>query len=529
MGRILVADDNESNLYYMQALLGANGHEVEIARDGKEALALALTAPPDLIISDILMPSMDGFSLCKRWHAEALLAAIPFVFYTATYTDAKDRELGLSIGADEFLEKPLEPDVLLADIHHLLQQKANGALPARSTGAISGEVFLREYNAALIRKLEDKLTELEKSNRELSDTQEFLQAVLGNSPLPILAMDKDGKATLVNTAFCAVFGYSEAEIMGKSCSETITPSTVEDECSLALQQSSGGCKGPLLSQRRRKDGVVIDTEIFLCPFKVRDNHVGALAIYRDVTQQKKLEEDLRQAQKLEALGQFAAGVAHDFKNLLTIMVGYSELIRDGAEAQSKLFSYADQIHQACTRANSLTQQLLAFSRRQTLQTSVMDLRGFLDKMQSVLRRLMREDVELSMNLGEVSCPINADPVQIEQVLLNLTTNACHAMPHGGRLSLQLSSVTLNAEQARMHPSLRPIEYIKLTVADTGIGMDAATMKHIFEPFYTTKPAGEGTGLGLSSAHGIVEQSGGAILVSSQPGAGATFEIYLPRV
>jgi PAS domain S-box-containing protein len=529
MERVLIVDDNNDNLYYLQALLGASGYTVETAKNGAEALDLALAAPPDLVISDILMPVMDGFTLCKRWRSQTQLSAIPFVFYTATYTDPKDRELGLSIGADEFHTKPLEPEALLTVVRRLLLQKKAGTLPDRSSTASSGDVFLREYNASLIRKLEDKLVQLETANQQLADTKEFLQAVLDNSPLPMIAMDQNGRVTLSNQAFCAIFGYSETEIAGKSCPETITPPAFEDECSFLLRQLSSENKSPYSTQRRRKDGTLLDTEIFLCPFGVRGAFWGTLAIYRDVTQQKKLEEQLRQAQKLEAIGQLAAGVAHDFNNLLAIIVGYSELIREGVEPQDRLFRHAEQIRQACSRAASLTGQLLAFGRRQILLPTVMNLKVFLEEMTKTLRRLIREDIELVVNVEKENCEILGDRVQIEQVVLNLATNACHAMPSGGRLTLDLSHVKLDDDQARKHGSLRPIEYVKLTVTDTGVGMDEATMTRIFEPFFTTKPVGEGTGLGLASVHGIVEQSGGAILVSSQPGAGTSFEIYLPRV
>jgi len=529
MTQILIADDNDDNLYFLQALLSVNGYRVVTARNGSEALDLALAAPPDLMISDILMPVMDGFTLCKRWRAETQLRQVPFVFYTATYTDAKDRELGLSVGADDFLTKPLEPEALLKVVRGLLLQKETGTLPDRATTASGGDVFLREYNAALIRKLEDKLAELEKANQGLSDAKEFVQAVLGNSPLPIIAMDGDGKVTLANPAFCAAFGYSDTEVLGKTCSETITPPSLEDECLLVDKRLSHENKSPYSTQRRHKDGTILDTEIYLCPLRVRNEFVGTLAIYRDVTQQKKLEEQLWQSQKLEAIGQLAAGVAHDFNNLLAIMRGYSELIREGAEPLSRLFRQADQIRQACARATSLTGQLLAFSRRQTSLPVVMDLRVFLQELEKTLRRLTREDIELEINVGQQSCHILADPIQIEQVVLNLATNACYAMPNGGRLSLNLSKENVDEDHVRNHGSLRPAEYVKLTVSDTGVGMDEATMKRMFEPFFTTKPAGEGTGLGLASAHGIVEQSGGTILAFSQPGKGTSFEIYLPQV
>ena len=527
--RILIADDNEDNLYYLQALLGANGYELIAARNGAEALNAALATPPDLVIADILMPVMDGFTLCRRWRGEPRLAAIPFVFYTATYTDPKDRELGMSIGANEFLAKPVEPDALVQIVRDLLKQKEMGVLPDHSSTAAEGDVFLREYNAALIRKLEDKLVELEATNQRLTDAKEFVRAMLDHSPLPMIAADQEGEITLVNPAFCATFGYSAPEITGKKCSETIAAPGIEDETSLLVKQLSGEAGGPYHTQRRRKDGTIINVELFLCPLRVRHEVTGLLAIYRDVTEQQKLEDQLRQAQKLEAVGQLAAGVAHDFNNLLGVMVGYSELIRSSVEPQSRLFQHADQIRQACSRATALTRQLLAFSRRQVLLPQVLDLGKILQDMTPILRRLTREDIELAVCANPPIGKILADPTQIEQVVLNLATNAADAMPKGGRLSLQLCNVEVDEAQARIRYPLRPMEYVKLTVSDTGVGMDKTTMEHIFEPFFTTKPKGTGTGLGLASVHGIVEQSGGVVLVSSEPGKGTSFDIYFPRI
>jgi PAS domain S-box-containing protein len=528
MRKILIADDNEENLYYLQALLGATGYQLVTAQNGAEALNAALADPPDLIISDILMPVMDGFTLCRRWREEQRLAAIPFMFYTATYTDPRDRDLGLSIGADEFLVKPLEPQALLEIVRGLFLRKATRLPADRTPAAAEADVFLREYNAALIRKLEDKLVQLEASNQRLAEAEEFVRAVLDNSPLPVIAADQEGRITLVNRAFCAAFGYLAPTIVGQLCSETIDLPGVPGEVSLLLEQLSGESGKPCHTRRRRQDGSIIDVELFLCPLRVHYEVTGLLAIYRDTTEQRKLEDQLRQSQKLEAIGQLAAGVAHDFNNLLGVMVGYSELIRSSVEPQSRLFQHADQIRQACSRANTLTRQLLAFSRRQVLLPQVIDLGALLQEMTAMVRRVTREDIELVV-CAPPAGKILADPAQIEQVVLNLATNAADAMPHGGRLSLHLSNLSLDETQARNRYPLRPMEYVHLTVSDTGTGMDKGTLEHIFEPFFTTKPKGTGTGLGLASVHGIVEQSGGAILASSEPGKGTTFDIYLPRV
>jgi PAS domain S-box-containing protein len=528
MQRILIVDDNDESLYYLQALLSASGYEVVTARNGIEALDSALALLPHLVISDILMPVMDGFTLCRRWRGEPRLATIPFAFYTATYTDPKDKELGLGIGADEFVVKPVEPDALLQMVRDLLRRKEMGTLPDRSAAAGETSVFLREYNAALVRKLEDKLVQLEAANQKLTDAKELVQAVLDNSPLPIIVADVEGRITLANPAFAATFGYSANEARGKCCSEIIDPPDVDSETTLLLKQMSDGGVCPHHTKRRRKDGAIIDVEIFLASMRVREKATGLFAIYRDVTEQRKLEDQLRQAQKLEAIGQLAAGVAHDFNNLLGVMVGYSELIRATAEPHSRLFHHAEQIRQACSRASALTGQLLAFSRRQVLLPQVIHFGNFIKEMTAMLRRVTREDIELEVSVQQPVGLILADPVQIEQVVLNLVTNACDAMPKGGRLCLDVCDVDVDEAQARSLYPLRPNKYVKLAMTDTGVGMDEATLARIFEPFFTTKPQGVGTGLGLASVHGIVEQSGGAVLVSSQLGKGSCFELYFPR-
>lgn len=528
METILVVDDKEENLYLLQTLFKAAGYEVMTAHNGSEALQAAYATPPDVVISDILMPVMDGFSFCRRWRIEPNLRHIPFAFYTATYTDAKDKEFGLSVGADGFFVKPLEPDVLLSIVRDLLNQKSTGEIAFRLP-VPDPAVFLREYNATLIRKLEDKVAELEASNHNLATAEEFVRAILENSPLPIVASGVDGDIMFANPAFAATFGYSVSEVQGRLCSELLAPSGADSEVDRPAQHASPGQANPCLVKRCRKDGEVLEVELFQAPLQVEGQQLGQLAIYRDVTQKRRMEEQLQQAQKLEAVGQLAAGVAHDFNNLLSVMVGYSEQISMGADPESKLFYQSDQIRKACFRAATLTRQLLAFSRRQVLLPQVMSLGTLLEELTKMLRRVTREDIELVVKVNHPTGRIVADPIQIEQVILNLVTNACDAMPNGGQLSIEVANSTVDASRAQAHPSLKPGEYVRLAVTDTGLGMDESTRARIFEPFFTTKPIGVGTGLGLASVHGIVEQSGGAILVSSEPGHGSCFEIFLPLV
>ena len=249
---------------------------------------------------------------------------------------------------------------------------------------------------------------------------------------------------------------------------------------------------------------------------------------RNATQREQLEGQLRQAQKMEALGRMAGGVAHDFNNLLTVIRGHSDLLLDRLQPEEPLYRSCQQIRKTSDRAASLTRQMLAFSRMQVLQPKVLDLNELIADMGKLLRRLVREDIEFSLRLGDSLGRIKADPSQLEQVLLNLTVNASDAMPLGGKLTIETQNLFVDGENAHFHSSVDHGDYILLTVSDTGHGMDAATKAHIFEPFFTTKEPGKGTGLGLATVYGIVKQSGGFVHVDSTPGRGARFTVYLPQ-
>jgi len=250
---------------------------------------------------------------------------------------------------------------------------------------------------------------------------------------------------------------------------------------------------------------------------------------QDITERKRLEEQLLQAQKMESVGRLAGGVAHDFNNLLTVINGYCDLMLEGMDASNPLKEQLDEVRGAGQRAASLTQQLLAFSRRQVMRPQVLNLNGFLRETERLLRRLIGEDVRLVTMLAESLGKVKADPGQISQVILNLAVNARDAMPGGGSLTIETANVDIDAKSGAAQEAATPGRYVRLSVSDTGAGMDADTRMHLFEPFYTTKPAGQGTGLGLSSVYGIVRQSGGWISVYSEPGHGTQFHVYLPRV
>jgi signal transduction histidine kinase/ActR/RegA family two-component response regulator len=250
-------------------------------------------------------------------------------------------------------------------------------------------------------------------------------------------------------------------------------------------------------------------------------------IVSDVTERRSLEDQLRQSQKMEAVGQLAGGIAHDFNNLLTAILGFAGFIAESLEESDPRRGDVDEIRQAAERAATLTRQLLAFSRKQILAVRVLRLGDVVGDLTPMLRRLLGESIDLATIVGDHSF-VKADPGQLQQVIVNLAVNAHDAMRDGGRLTIESSDVQLDEAFAQRHPSVRPGPHVKLTVADTGHGMDAATQKRIFEPFFTTKPQGQGTGLGLATVYGIVKQSGGSIWVESAPGRGTTFTVFLPK-
>jgi PAS domain S-box-containing protein len=281
---------------------------------------------------------------------------------------------------------------------------------------------------------------------------------------------------------------------------------------------------------KRMDGATILVRLSGRP--VRDAQ-GEVAYFEmtaeDITERRRLETTLRQAQKMEAVGRLAGGIAHDFNNLLMLIKGYSDLLRDRLPAEETPREYASEIQKAADRASSLTQQLLAFSRKQVLELRVLDVNQVVTSMSKMLPRLLGEDIEVVTRLNSAIGRVKADPGQLEQVLMNLAVNARDAMPEGGRLTIETGECELDDEYVRQHPGARPGRFVMLAVSDTGVGMNTDVRAHVFEPFFTTKAKGKGTGLGLAMVYGIVKQSNGYIWVYSEPGQGATFKVYLPRV
>ena len=345
----------------------------------------------------------------------------------------------------------------------------------------------------------------------------------------LAVQDAQGKIIYVNPRFCEILGYKRDCLVGKLVSELMDSSSqIVFQNEISDQQP---VEGDLVELNLEKDdGEQVSVRVSAkALYDSNSRRKGSFIMITDVTQIKKLQRQLLHSQKMEAVGRLAGGIAHDFNNLLTVIQGYVDLSLVGLEGKHPLYENLVQINEASKRAESLTRQLLAFSRKQVLQPKVLSLLVTIANLDQMLRRLIGEDISLVTRLDDSTGLIKADEGQIEQVIVNIVVNARDAMPHGGKLIIETRNAKVDEIYLGPEAEIPPGPYVQLNISDTGIGMDREVQSHIFEPFFTTKDVGQGTGLGLSTAYGIVKQSGGEIVVYSEPGQGTRFKIYLPRV
>jgi PAS domain S-box-containing protein len=367
-----------------------------------------------------------------------------------------------------------------------------------------------------------------KTAQEIGQYRARLASIIDSSADAIIAKELDGTITSWNRGAEAMYGYMAEEVIGKNI-VLLTPPDRPDEIPHILARIARGERiEHYESTRVTKDGRHLDVSLSISP--IRDpggNIVGASAIGRDITAQRRAEDHLRQAQKMEAVGRLAGGVAHDFNNILGIITACTELLRDRMDPNADSSQYIGNIRKAVERGTSLTRQLLAFTRKSTVQPQLVDLNVRLKDVVKLIRPLMGDDVEIAVVPRCQSAVIEIDPGQLDQIVLNLAVNSRDAMPRGGKFILETTAVELDEIFTEQHRPMKEGRYVVLAVSDTGTGMDQATVARIFEPFFTTKEIGKGTGLGLATVYGIVQQSGGHIWVYSEVGSGSTFKIYLP--
>jgi two-component system, cell cycle sensor histidine kinase and response regulator CckA len=372
--------------------------------------------------------------------------------------------------------------------------------------------------------------EIKRNEQALRRSEARYRSLVQSSVYGIYRASLQGRFLDVNPALISMLGYASAEEVLLLDPEKDVFANPEEHHYLFDQFRNAGRLDGIDVRWKRKDSSTITVRISGRAVASEDEPADVLeAIAEDVTERRALEEQFRQAQKMEAVGRLAGGVAHDFNNLLMVISGYAEVILSKLEFEHPLSEKARAIQQAADRATTLTRQLLAFSRKQLLELKVVDLNAIVSDMERLLRPLIGENVDLVAKLAPDAGYTRADAGQLEQVLMNLVVNAKDAMPNGGTLTIQTENILIDDSTRRGQTFIRPGSYVMLSVSDTGMGMDKETQSRIFEPFFTTKEKGKGTGLGLSTVYGIVKQSGGYVMVQSELGTGSTFHIYLPQV
>jgi PAS domain S-box-containing protein len=556
MTRILVAEDSATQLQRLELILQSEGFEVVPTHDGVEALERLGPSAPDLVLSDIVMPRMGGYELCRRIKELPHGAALPVVLLTSL-SDPLEIFRGLEAGADSFITKPYAAETLIGRIRSILtirRLRAAGKLEAGADLLFMGHKFtVRSGKEQILDLLVSSFEDMVRSNRELRErevelaeakarlesythlledevrlTDEKYWSLMERAGDAIFIMDPSGRILEANRQAGELLGMAPEQVAALKYQDLgVEGDRSERSEDLRRLLSRGSLRVDGL--RLRQPGGQVRIADLSAALVGDEQRRLVIAIARDVTERKELERQLSQSQKLEAIGLLAGGIAHDFNNQLGVIAQYGEILSQLVEPDSPLRPHVEKIQKTVGQSAALTRQLLAFSRKQELQPVVLDLNKVVGEMGDMLQRLLGRNIELLVELEPELGQVRADPSQLGQVLMNLVVNARDAMPEGGLLTIDTSNVELDEQGAQRHLGAKPGPHVRLRVSDTGAGMDDATLARIFEPFFTTKEPGKGTGLGLATTFGIVQQSGGSISVQSEPGQGTRFEVYLPQV
>ena len=507
--RVLIVDDERDNRHLLEVMLATEGFDLRTAATGEEALAMVAEQPPDLILLDIMMPGMDGYEVATQIKADLATRNIPIIMVTAL-DDRDARMHGLSVGAEDFLTKPVDRAELTVRMRNLLRLKAYGDYHDKYSQMLEGEVGSR--------------------TADLIDSERLYRSTFDAAPVGIVHVGLDGQWLRVNQRLCDLLGYSRDELQDPAVQHRVQPDDVEGEAESLRQMTAGALDRYVVDEKRyrRRDGTFVWARVNMSVH--RDTAGQAqhfISVIEDITERRTLEAQVRQATKMDAIGRLASGVAHDFNNLLTVILGFGELAISDTAMTAQHTNELTEIIKAAQRATGLTKQLLAFSRQQVLHAVPLDVNELITDMTGMLGRLIGEHIHVTLALAPKLSLALADRGQLEQVVMNLVVNARDAMPDGGTVTIETADIDLEKSSIQEEPIMEG-QYVMLAITDTGLGMSKETQRRLFEPFYTTKETGTGTGLGLSTTYGIVKQSKGYIWVSSEPGHGTTFKVYLPR-
>jgi two-component system, cell cycle sensor histidine kinase and response regulator CckA len=545
--RILIVDDHAQNRYFLERLFAANGHECVSAQNGQAALDVLRGSKFDAIVSDVLMPEMDGFQLCRETRRDIALRATPFIFYTATYTDTADREFGLSLGASAYVVKPSEPEDILAAV----ASATRPAVPEAVVAVDSDTEFYRGYNPRLVRKLEQKVLEFEESQRALLRSNEALreevkrrgtaesalgdslalfEATVASTADGILACDRYGRVIALNAQFLSAWRMSSSE-------STASFADVKTQLRIKVAKVEQLDSVMVLGEQvEPASGVFVlrdggELELRRRPLMVGGNVVGQVWSCTNTTERRlaelrelELQRRLWDAQKLTDLGLLAAGIAHDFNNVLTVIRGSVDAAQAMLDADHPLHEILNDVELCSDTGAMLVAQILEFSRREREAATPQNLGKLVKGSMRLLKLMAPRSVELHLQLEDTQAQVIVHPAQLTQILLNLGVNALQAVKGRGRITVGVSPVS---EYAKSKGGQRAGEFVELRVSDSGVGMDEAVATRLFEPFFTTKSDGKGSGIGLATVHQIVADLGGWIVVESALGKGTVFRVVLP--
>jgi two-component system, cell cycle sensor histidine kinase and response regulator CckA len=507
--RILIVDDQQNDRQLLEAMLAREGFVLLTAASGEEALAIAAGQPPDLILLDIKLPGMDGYQVTSRIKGDPATKNIPVIMVSAL-DDRNARMLGLSAGAEDFLTKPVDRAELSVRVRNLLRLKAYGDYYDKYSQILEGEVGSR--------------------TADLVESERLYRSTFDAAPVGIVHVGLDRRWLRVNQCLCDLLGYSREDLLSPAGQELVQLEDAENEAAALREMVAGTLDRHVIDEKRyrRRDGSFVWGRVNTSVHRDaggRPQHF--ISVIEDITDRRTLEAQVRQANKMDAIGRLASGVAHDFNNLLTVILGFAELMTADVDMPDRHARDLGEIVKAAQRASGLTRQLLAFGRQQVLNAAPLDVNGLITEMTGMFTRLIGEHIQVTLALAPDLPMALADRGQLEQVVMNLVVNARDAMPGGGTVTIETKAVEL--ENSSFHEEVvMDGRYVMLAITDTGNGMTKETQRRLFEPFFTTKETGKGTGLGLSTTYGIVKQSKGYIWVYSGPGQGTTFKVYLPR-
>ncbi len=525
---ILIAEDNQTSRADLRLMLERAGFSVVEAADGNEAWQTVNAGRVDAVVTDVLMPGLDGFQLCHRIRSNPRFEKLPVVFYTDTYATVADESRARSLGAEKLFRKPDDLAQVATALRAALALNAPQALPATGSGDAGS---MQQYDSALVGRLERHSLDLERQSGELGKSNRQLQQILDNLFSLVGLVSPEGVLLEINRAPLEAAGLQRVDVVGRPFAETFWwagVAEVQQQLRAALQQAAQGERVRFDVQIRKSAEQFIAIDFACGPIRGADGRIIQLvATAVDITERKRLEEQFLRSQRMELIGTLAGGIAHDMNNLLAAMMMASGLLRERL-TEPRDRQMVKMIESSAQRGAGVLRQLLTFSRGLGGERVPVQARHLVEDIITLITETFPSNIAIAHKVPKGLWAVRADPTQLHQVLMNLCVNARDAMPEGGKLQVNVENIRFGAE-APPPDGIKPGPFVALSVVDTGTGIPPENLAKIFDAFFTTKDTGKGTGLGLASVRGIVNDHGGWVAVESAVGKGSTFRVHFPAV